>query len=139
MQWDKFGSKYLLRLDKGEEIVQEIMKFCSKRKIRSGWVCGIGAVSKASIGLFNAETKEYRSLNLAGDYEITGLTGNISMKDKEIYLHVHITLSDLDHTYGGHLNEAVVSATAEIMVEPFDGMVEREFNEEIGLNLLKLI
>ena len=39
---------------------------------------------------------------------------------------------------GGHLNKAIVSATAEIILTVVDMVVERELNKEIGLNLFKL-
>ena len=38
--------------------------------------------------------------------------------------------------YGGHLNSAVISGTGEIVIEEIGGKIEREFNEEVGLNLL---
>ena len=40
---------------------------------------------------------------------------------------------------GGHLNSALVSATAEIVITVINGYVSREFSNEIGLNLIKFI
>jgi predicted DNA-binding protein with PD1-like motif len=57
----------------------------------------------------------------------------------EVYLHLHVNLSDSScHAFGGHLNAAVVSATCEVVVCALEGEVGREFSEEIGLNLLQL-
>ena len=41
------------------------------------------------------------------------------------------------HVFGGHLNEATVSATCEMVIEIIDGKVDRYFDEEIGLNLFR--
>jgi hypothetical protein len=73
-----------------------------------------------------------------GDHEITSLTGNISRMNDEVYLHLHINLSDANYqTYGGHLNSAVVSATCEIVVCGLEGEIGRGFSEEIGLNIFR--
>lgn len=136
MEFKKFGNKYVIRMDKGEEIVETLKKFCEEEHITLGWVKGIGAVNKAIIGLFETSTKKYHSIELKGDHEITSLLGNISTMNNEVYLHLHINLADEEYkTYGGHLTSAVISATGEILVEAVDGEVDRSFSQEIGLNL----
>jgi len=132
------GRHWILRLDKGEEIVETLEKFCREKGIRLGTVSGIGATDRATIGLFKTRTKEYVRKEVVGDHEITNLAGNISRMNDEVYLHLHVNLSDANyHTFGGHLNAAVVSATCEVVVRALEGDVGREFSEEIGLNLYK--
>jgi predicted DNA-binding protein with PD1-like motif len=64
--------------------------------------------------------------------------GTVSTMADETYLHLHITIGDIDNNvHGGHLNAAVVSATCEIVVQILDGEVDREFSETIGLNIFK--
>ena len=138
MEFRKFGNKYVLRLEKGEEVVESIKKLCKENNIKLGAISGIGATNKAVVGLFETGSKEYHSKELTGNMEITGLVGNISEKDGEVYLHLHITLADQNHNvFGGHLNSAVISATGEIIIDAIEGNVDREFDEEIGLNLFK--
>ena len=132
----KFGNKYVLRIDRGEEIVESLKSFCQTNNITLGSVTGIGAVNKAVIGLFKCETKQYIKTELTGDQEITSLSGNISTMNDEIYLHIHVNLSNEKYeTFGGHLNSAIVSGTGELIIEEIDGKVDRKFSEEIGLNL----
>jgi predicted DNA-binding protein with PD1-like motif len=132
------GKHWVIRIDKGEEIVATLEQFCREKDIRLGTVSGIGATDHVTIGLFKTRTKEYVRKEVVGDHEITGLTGNISRMKGEVYLHLHINLSDASyHTFGGHLNSAVVSATCEVVVRALDGEVDREFSEEIGLNLFR--
>ncbi len=138
MDYRKFGSKYVVRLDKGEEIVGAIKNLCREKNIQLGTVSGIGAVDKAVIGLFETARKKYHSRELTGDMEITSLVGNISTQDGEVYLHLHITLADSSlGAVGGHLNKAVISATGEIIIDTLEGQVDRRFCEEVGLNLLE--
>jgi len=138
MEYRKFGNKYLIRMDKGEEVVETLKKFCQDHNITLGWIKGIGAVSKAKIGLLRIDEKKYYSTELDGAYEITSLLGNVTTMKGEVYLHLHISLFDEDNkTYGGHLNYAIISATGEIFIEAIDGMVDREYSDEVGINLIK--
>lgn len=133
----KFNNKIIIRIDKGEEIVESLKKVCKENDITLGLVSGIGATDKVKIGLFDVATKKYHSKELIGDYEIAPLSGNISTMDNKIYLHLHINLCDSNHnSFGGHLNSAIVSATFECIIDIIDGSIDRKFNEEIGLNLI---
>ncbi|GAH72901.1 unnamed protein product [marine sediment metagenome] len=137
MKFKKIGNKWILRIDKGEEIVETLKQFCKENKIKLGTISGIGATDRVTIGLFNTRSKQYYSQELIGDYEITNLSGNVSTMNGEIYLHLHISLADSKYNaYGGHLNSAVISGTGEIVIEEIEDIIEREFNEDIGLNLL---
>lgn len=136
MEFKKFGNKYVVRIDRGEEIVETLKKFCSDNNIVLASVAGLGAVNKATIGLFETSKKEYHSTTVTGDHEISSLVGNISTMNGEPYLHIHVTLADKDYKVcGGHLNSAYVSATCELVVDSIEGSVDRKFSEEIGLNL----
>lgn len=138
MEFKRFGSKYLVRLDKGEEIVSSLTDLVKKENIRLGRVSGIGAVNRAVIGLFELDKKEYHKKEFEGDFEVLSLSGNISEMDGQEYLHFHLTFGDKDfNVYGGHLNEAVISATGEVIIDVIDGTIDREYNEDLGLNLLK--
>ena len=136
MEYRQFESKYLLRLEKGEDVVAVLKAFCSNHHITCGAVAGIGAVDKVTLGVFYPATKEYKERSLEGIFEITSLLGNVSTKDGETYLHLHINIGDTENrVFGGHLVSARISATGEIFVNAVDGTAERTFSDEIGLNL----
>ena len=138
MEYTRYGSKILVRLDPGEEVVAGVAEVCKKESVRLGVVSGIGAVNRAKVGLFKPDTKEYYSTVLEEPFEILALTGNVSEMNNELYLHLHITLADIKHNaFGGHLNEATVSATAEIWIDIAEGTMDRAFSDTVGLNLLK--
>jgi uncharacterized protein len=139
MKCRKMDSVYFVRIDKGEEIVSELRKVCEKHNITLGKVSGIGAVDKATIGFFEPAIKQYHKTELTGDHEITMLTGNITTMNEKIYLHLHINMANSENkTFGGHLNEAYVSATCEVIIEEFQGEVNRFLEETSGLNLLEV-
>ncbi|MDD4136870.1 MAG: DNA-binding protein [Methanoregula sp.] len=139
MRYKKSGVTFILRIDRGEEIISTLKQFCTDQKIALGTVQGIGAVSSAVIGLFETATKTYHTTTLSGDYELTSLLGSITMQDGQPYLHVHATLSDASyHAFGGHLTGAVVSGTCEIFIRTIDDTVSRRFDPGVGLKVFDL-
>jgi len=67
------------------------------------------------------------------------LTGNITEKDGDPYIHLHINLTGKDYeAIGGHLNKAMISVTGEIVVTSIEGMINRYHVKQSGLNLLDI-
>ena len=140
MEYRKFKDKFVVRLDKGEEVIESLLKLSSLENIKLARVSALGATNKFTVGLFNVSEKKYYSSTYEGDFEIVSLTGTLSLKDGVIYPHIHMSAGDNNNVvYGGHLNSCFISATCEIVIDVIDGIVEREFNEEIGLNLFKFL
>lgn len=136
MQYIKDGNTFVIRLEVGEEIVSSLDKFLSAQKISSAYFSGIGAVQSATLGFYNLKKKKYRWKNFV-ECEVVSLTGNVAMLNGKPFIHAHMVLSDDKfNCYGGHLKEAVVGATLEIVLERLAARVERKFDKEIGLNLL---
>lgn len=131
--------KYLLRLERGEEIISSLKEFLAKKDIKAGYFFGIGAISACEIAHYDLSKKKYSTEHHEAPLEVLNMTGNIAMKDNERIIHAHVTLSDKDmRAFGGHLNSATVAATIEIVLIPLYGIVRREYSEEIGLNLLDI-
>ena len=83
-------------------------------------------------------TKDEAVATYKGNFEIVSLTGTIDSMKGAYYSHFHMSAGDAQgHVVGGHLNQAVISATGEIIITLLDGSVDREFSPEVGLNILK--
>lgn len=138
MEYRVFGETIVLRLEKGEEVIESIKKLCEKEDIKAGSISGLGASNEVVVGLFKVDEKKYYSNTFEEDFEITNLTGNISRMNGQVYLHIHGTFANAEgKCIGGHLNKAVISATSEIIINKINGNVGRKFSEEIGLNLIE--
>ena len=61
MEFRKFKEKYIIRLNKGDEVISSITDLCRKENIKLGSFVGLGAASKATIGLYDTENKLYHS------------------------------------------------------------------------------
>jgi len=139
MQSRKTNRGYVLRLNKGEEIMETLTRFCVDNKIGSGLFSGIGAVLNAQIGFYHLDKKEYSFKTFEKPLEIISLIGNVSLVDHEPFLHVHVVLSDENYrAYGGHLKEAQVGATCEVYFFETEININRKLDEDIGLKLLDL-
>ena len=129
--------RYILSIDNHQEIMAALADFCRNQKIQSGEITGIGAISEATFRFLDPATKQYVDKTFEEQMEITNVTGNVSQKDGEVYLHVHLTCSRLDYTcVGGHLLKARVNGACELLVTDFGlSSVGRRFDPETGLNL----
>ena len=129
--------RYILSVDNHQEISAALAAFCREKDIRSGVVGGIAAISEATFRFLDPATKKYVDKTFAEQMEVTCLTGNISRKGGEVYLHLHVTASRRDYScIGGHLLTARVNGACELYVEDYglDG-AGRRFDSETGLNL----
>lgn len=138
MEYRRFENVCVVRLDPGEEILEQVKAISLREGIQLATVQGLGAVNELTVGVFDTVSKEYHANHFQGSYEIVSLTGTISTMDGAYYCHLHMSAGDdQGHVVGGHLNEARISATAELVITILPGTVDRAFSPEIGLNLLR--
>ena len=138
MEYRKFDSTIIAKIDKGEEILEKVKEIALKENIKLASISALGAVNDFTVGVFKIDEKKYYSNSFQGYFEITSLTGTINTMNDEFYCHIHMSAgNEKGEVFGGHLNRAIVSATCEMVITIIDGAVDRYFDEEIGLNLFK--
>lgn len=140
MDYRVFGNQIVLRVDRGEEVMETIGMLCEKEGIRLGSIVGLGAADHLVMGLYDVEKQEFSEIKLDKPLEITSIVGNITEMDGKPYLHIHVNASDAEgHAYGGHLKAVRISGTSEIFITVIDGYVGREKDSitNTGLNLFK--
>ncbi|MBS5794322.1 MAG: DNA-binding protein [Clostridiales bacterium] len=138
MEYRKFENTIIARIDKGEEIIDQIKEIAIKEEIKLASIQALGAVGQFTIGVFKTDEKQYLSNEFNGDFEIVSLTGTINTMDNKFYCHLHMSVgNEKGEVFGGHLNRAIVSATCEMVITIISGIVDRYYDEEVGLNLLK--
>lgn len=139
MKYRRFGNTIIVRIDRGEEILEQVRALALAENIKLASVSALGATNEFTVGVFNTSEKKYYSNEFSGAFEIVSLTGTISTMNGEFYAHLHMSAgNDIGEVFGGHLNRAMISATCEMTVTVIDGEVDRYRDDDVGLNLFAL-
>ncbi|MEX0568202.1 MAG: PPC domain-containing DNA-binding protein [Candidatus Njordarchaeota archaeon] len=133
------GDKILIIMESGDLITKNLTELAKKTSI-SGFFVGLGAVKKPTIGFFDLNQKRYIRFTLNGEFEVVSFIGNISYdKENNPIVHAHICLGDKDYRiFGGHLFEAEVSVTLEILLIKTDRII-RKIDDRFDLKLIDRI
>ena len=138
MDYRRFNDTIVLRIDRGEEIIEKVREVAEKEHIRLAQVSALGATDDFTVGVYDVDAKRYDSKTFQGPHEIVSLVGTITEKDGAFYQHLHLSAGNKDcAVVGGHLNRAVVSVTCEMVIRILDGAVDRRPDPETGINLLR--
>ena len=131
---------YLLVFDPGDEVMKGLLAFVKEKNLTAGHLTAIGAASKAVLGYFDREKKDYKRIPHDGQAEVLSMIGDIALQDKgEAGVHVHAVLGVPDgSTRGGHLIEAHVWPTLEVVLTESPKHLRRTFRPELGLALIDL-
>ena len=121
MDYRKFGSTYVIRLDPGDEIIEKVLWLAAVEGVKLATVTGLGAVDNVTLGIYSPDTKQFKANMFHADFEIVSLTGTITTQRGRPYAHLHM---------------AVGGATAEIIMTVLPGEIDRQPDARIGLNLM---
>lgn len=131
----KEDDRIIVRLDPGEEVLNALERLRAEYDIENGFLMGIGAVDRATLGHYDVEKQSYNEETFTGQFEVTSFTGNIG-PDK---IHTHIQLgTDSFECLGGHCSGARVSGTFEIVVFLGEKPLTHELDDRTGLDVFDL-
>ncbi len=108
----------VVRLEDGEDFKSQLESL----DIKAGTlVSGIGMLREATLAYWNGE--EYVQHTVDSPAELLALQGNFSLKEGASFVHCHVTLGHEDGSVeGGHLMDATVNVTNEIVIQELPGM-----------------
>ena len=136
MEYKRFDNTVIVRIDRGEEILEQLAVVAQKENIKLASVQALGATDSFTVGVYDTESKQYHSNEFNGAFEIVSLVGTVNTMNGEFYSHLHMSAgNEKGQVFGGHLNRAIISATCEMVITILDGTVDRKFDPDIGLNL----
>ncbi|OQY24011.1 MAG: hypothetical protein B6I37_04255 [Desulfobacteraceae bacterium 4572_35.2] len=143
------GRRFLLKISPGEKLVEKLLNFAEETGVKNAVISSaIGSVTGVRIRGIKAGAKlpitapRMNIYELDGPFEMLDLEGNIVPNDKgESDCHLHILISkSTGEVLGGHLFDARVFASCEIMIEEFfvTGVVERHQSKSGGISTFYL-
>ncbi|MEZ5318266.1 MAG: PPC domain-containing DNA-binding protein [Vicinamibacterales bacterium] len=125
-------------LETGDEIVGTLERLARSEGWRASHFTAIGALSEATLAYFDWETRDYVDIPITEQMEVLSLVGDVSVKDGVPRLHAHAVLGSRDGTTrGGHLKAGRVRPTLEVMLVETGGHLERRYDPESRLDLIR--
>ena len=129
------GNAAFVRLERGSDMLEGLTEAAAKLGVEAGTVQAIGAVSELAIGYFDQGRKEYRANSFPSAFEIGSGVGNVSLKEGNPFVHLHVVATGPDGaSVGGHLMEGTKVYLIEAYLRRLGGPAPvREQDEDIGL------
>jgi predicted DNA-binding protein with PD1-like motif len=121
-----------------DDPVAGLTRFAREQKIQGAQLTALGAFRQSTVGFFDLAAKDYRRIRFDEQMEVLALTGNIGVKNEdEPALHAHVVLGRADGSApGGHLLEATVRPTLEVIVTETPRHLRRTHDPETDLPLI---
>jgi uncharacterized protein len=129
--------EYAVIFGKGDEAFSGLTEFAEKYHITSAHFTAIGALSGAILGWFDPERKMYKEIPAEGQLEVASMIGDIAMFNGKPVVHTHMIVGLPDGTArAGHVIEAQVNPTLEVMVTVERNAMYKSLDKETGLSLI---
>lgn len=131
---------FVVILETGDEVMACLKRFAVENGLDSASFKAIGAFERAVLAYFDWERKEYLPIPVKEQVEVASLLGDVAVSPEgKPALHVHLVLGRRDGTaLAGHLAEARVRPTLELIVTEAPAHLRRRKDPETGLSLIEL-
>ncbi len=128
---------YVLVFSSGDEVMAGLSAFAAEHQVGASHFTAIGALSDATLGWFSWQEKTYKKTPIREQVEVLSLAGDIVQDKGKPKVHAHIVLAKSDGTaHGGHLLEAHVRPTLEVVLVESPKQLQRVMDPESGLALI---
>jgi hypothetical protein len=129
---------FALIFETGDEVMSILTGFARANGLGAARLTAIGAFREATLGYFDWEKKEYKKIPISEQVEVLSLIGDVALKDGEPTVHAHVVVGRSDgSTRGGHLLEAHVRPTLEVILVESPAHLRKAHDPESGLALIR--
>lgn len=136
---DDVQKTFALVFDKDDEVIGRLTSFAAENHLEASHFTAIGALRCARLGFFERDRKAYKEIAVDEQVEVLSLIGDITIGDHGPKLHAHVVLGRQDGAAcGGHLLEARVWPTLEVVLTESPRYLRRRLDKETGLALIDI-
>ena len=129
--------QYAVIFYQGDEAFSGLLEFAEKYHVTSAHFTAIGALNRATLGWFDPQRKMYKKIPINGQHEVIGMSGDIALYQGKPVVHTHMIVGSPDGTTrAGHILDAYVSPTLEVMVTGDPIAMHKRFDTETDLTLI---
>lgn len=124
MLYKRSNDRLVVRLEPGDEVHASLLAAAQASGLKQAVVIsGIGQFTRSTLGFFTGSEGIYATQEFVGPGEVLSLVGNICDRDGKLAGHLHAVIARDDFSvYGGHLVEAQVGATMEVLLLVVEGI-----------------
>jgi uncharacterized protein len=128
---------YAVIFDKDEEFIAALTSWAKESKLGGSHFTAIGAFREVTLGYFDRDKKDYQKIPVREQVEVLSLIGDIALKDGIPQVHAHVVVGKFDGSaHGGHILEARVWPTLELILTESPKHLCRKYDSETGLALI---
>jgi predicted DNA-binding protein with PD1-like motif len=136
---DSGEKTFAIIFDKGDEVASGLLSFAKDNNLSASHFTAIGAFERVTLGFFERERKDYKRIHINEQVEVLSLVGDIASDGGEPKVHAHVVVGKADGTaHGGHLLEARVWPTLEVILVESPRHLRRKLDKETGLALISI-
>jgi predicted DNA-binding protein with PD1-like motif len=130
---------FVLVFESGDEVMQELRQFADQLELNGSHFTAIGAFNDLNIAFFDWNRKKYMDLPVREQVEVLMMSGDIADDNGQRRVHAHVVVGkSTGEALGGHLQNATVRPTLELVLTESPVHLKRKFDPESGLALIQL-
>ena len=123
----------------GEEPMQGLLDVAKRERLTAGHFTAIGAFEEVTLGYFDWARKDYARIAVKEQVEVLSLVGDVALEGNVPKVHAHVVVGKRDGTaHGGHLLDARVRPTLEVILIQPPGYLRRRFDPRSKLALIEI-
>jgi predicted DNA-binding protein with PD1-like motif len=128
-----------LIFEQGDEVMAALQGYAAAHNLKASRFTAIGAFERATLGYFEWNAKDYERIPVNEQVEVVSLVGDIALDGSQPKVHAHVVLGRRDgSTLGGHLLDARVRPTLEVLLTESPAYLKRVCDPRSGIALIRV-